>query len=81
MREYCGCQALAAIDLLTREHDTVVNLIGEVRAAHATADLAWMAELARASAGTDRWDGPVALGYFTLMESSRGQTLGKMLCF
>ncbi|MEU7876056.1 hemerythrin domain-containing protein [Dactylosporangium sp. NPDC049140] len=33
MCEYCGCQAIAAIDELTREHDLVVNLIGEVRAA------------------------------------------------
>ena len=30
MCEYCGCQSLAAIDELTREHDVVVNLIGEV---------------------------------------------------
>jgi Hemerythrin HHE cation binding domain len=45
--EYCGCQALAAIDELTREHDVVVNLIGEVRVAHAAADTALMAALAR----------------------------------
>lgn len=47
MCEYCGCQALATIDELTREHDLVVNLISEVRAAHAGADTAQMAELAR----------------------------------
>ncbi|HUZ27342.1 MAG TPA: hemerythrin domain-containing protein [Streptosporangiaceae bacterium] len=47
MCEYCGCQTLATIDELTREHDLVVNLIGEVRAAHAGADLVRMAELAR----------------------------------
>ena len=47
MCEYCGCQALTAIDDLTREHDMVVNLIGEVRAAHALTDTARMAELAR----------------------------------
>ena len=45
--EYCGCQSLAAIDELTREHDAVVNLIGEVRAAHAAADTDGMADLAR----------------------------------
>ncbi|MEV0570379.1 hemerythrin domain-containing protein [Dactylosporangium sp. NPDC050588] len=45
--EYCGCQSLAAIDELTREHDTVVNLIGEVRAARAAADTGGMADLAR----------------------------------
>lgn len=50
MCEYCGCQVLATIDELTREHDLVVNLMGEVRAAHAGADLVRMAELARAIA-------------------------------
>lgn len=47
MCEYCGCQALTAIDELTREHDLVVNLIGDVRAAHAAGDVAKMAQLAR----------------------------------
>ena len=46
MCEYCGCQAVTAIDDLTREHDLVVNLIGEVRAARAATDTARMAELA-----------------------------------
>jgi hemerythrin-like domain-containing protein len=46
MCEYCGCQAIAAIDELTREHDTVVNLIGEVRTAHAGGDVTRMVELA-----------------------------------
>jgi hemerythrin-like domain-containing protein len=47
MCEYCGCQSLTAIDELTREHDYVVNLIGEVRAAHAAADTPRMAAVAR----------------------------------
>jgi hemerythrin-like domain-containing protein len=47
MCEYCGCQAVTAIDELTREHDHVVNLIGDVRAAHTASDTARMAELAR----------------------------------
>ena len=47
MCEYCGCQALATIDELTREHDLVLSLLGEVRAAHAGADTARMAGLAR----------------------------------
>lgn len=47
MCEYCGCRALATIDELTREHDLVINLIGQARAAHAGADAAQMAELAR----------------------------------
>jgi hemerythrin-like domain-containing protein len=47
MCEYCGCQSLAAIEELTREHDEVVNLIGEVRAAHAAADTSRMAAVAR----------------------------------
>ncbi|MFE0510850.1 hemerythrin domain-containing protein [Streptomyces sp. NPDC058964] len=47
MCEYCGCQSLATIDELTREHDTVVNLIGSVRDARRDDDLPRMAELAR----------------------------------
>jgi hemerythrin-like domain-containing protein len=47
MCEHCGCQALATIDELTREHDLVINLMGEVRAARAGADIARMAGLAR----------------------------------
>jgi hemerythrin-like domain-containing protein len=47
MCEYCGCQAIAAIDELTREHDVVVNLTGDVHTAHAAADTGRMAELAR----------------------------------
>ena len=47
MCEYCGCQALATIDELTREHDLVLNLMSEVPAALAGADTARMAELAR----------------------------------
>ena len=47
MCEYCGCQALTAIDELTREHDLVVNLIGGVRAAHTEGDVDRMARLAR----------------------------------
>jgi hypothetical protein len=33
MCEYCGCQEVPAIALLTTEHDAVVGLIGDVRAA------------------------------------------------
>jgi hemerythrin-like domain-containing protein len=47
MCEYCGCQAVAAIDDLTREHELVVNLIGDVRAACGAADVARMVDLAR----------------------------------
>jgi hemerythrin-like domain-containing protein len=47
MCQYCGCQSLAAIDELTREHDLVVNLIGEVRQAHGRADAGAMAVTAR----------------------------------
>ena len=47
MCEYCGCQAVTAIDELTREHDVVVAMIGEVRAAHGEADSGRMAALAR----------------------------------
>ena len=47
MCEYCGCQALTAIDELTREHDLVVRLISQVRSAAAASDTPRMAELAR----------------------------------
>jgi hemerythrin-like domain-containing protein len=33
MCEYCGCQQIAVIDELTREHEAVVSTIGEVRRA------------------------------------------------
>ena len=47
MCEYCGCQALTAIAELTREHDQIVNLIGDVRAALRADDTARMAEVAQ----------------------------------
>lgn len=47
MCEYCGCQALDTIDELTREHDLVLNLMGQARAAQTGADTAQMAALAR----------------------------------
>ncbi|MGW5126561.1 hemerythrin domain-containing protein [Streptomyces sp. NPDC004069] len=47
MCEYCGCQALEAIDELTREHDRVVTLISHVRDAHAGGNIARMADVAR----------------------------------
>lgn len=47
MCEYCGCQAVSAIDVLTREHDAVVNMISEVRTAYARSDVPTMAHLSR----------------------------------
>ncbi len=47
MCEYCGCQAVATIEELTREHDLVLSLLAEMRVARARADTARMAELAR----------------------------------
>ncbi|GAA3494670.1 hemerythrin domain-containing protein [Streptomyces prasinosporus] len=47
MCEYCGCQALATIDELTREHERVVTLISRVRDARRDGAIARMAELAR----------------------------------
>lgn len=47
MCEYCGCQALAPIEELTREHDAVLDLISQVRAAQATGDTGQLMELAR----------------------------------
>ncbi|MFK0252726.1 hemerythrin domain-containing protein [Streptomyces sp. NPDC090445] len=47
MCEYCGCQSLASIDELTREHDEVVRLISHLRPAHQDGDVARMARIAR----------------------------------
>ena len=47
MCEYCGCQAVAAIAELTREHDMVVTLVSQARAAHGVGDVAAMAVIAR----------------------------------
>lgn len=47
MCEYCGCQSVASIDLLTREHDAVVALIAPTRAAATVGDVAAAAVLAR----------------------------------
>lgn len=46
MCEYCGCQALASIDALTREHEQVLALISDVRAARLAGNLARQADLA-----------------------------------
>jgi hemerythrin-like domain-containing protein len=47
MCEYCGCQEVTAIGDLTREHEVVVNLIGEVRSAYGRGDVVAMVDLAR----------------------------------
>ncbi|MCZ2527579.1 hemerythrin domain-containing protein [Streptomyces sp. HB2AG] len=47
MCEYCGCQSLEAVGELTREHDAVVNLVGDVRAARRDGDVPAMAGAAR----------------------------------
>lgn len=47
MCEYCGCQDLPAISLLTSEHDEVVNLIGRARRAHQRGDVPAMLAAAR----------------------------------
>ncbi|MGJ3558435.1 hemerythrin domain-containing protein [Streptomyces sp. INA 01156] len=47
MCEYCGCQSLASIDELTREHDEAVRLISHLRPAHEAGDVVRMAQVAR----------------------------------
>ncbi len=47
MCEYCGCQALAPIDELTREHELVLSLISQVKSAGASCDVPRMADLAQ----------------------------------
>ncbi|MFJ7290493.1 hemerythrin domain-containing protein [Streptomyces collinus] len=47
MCEYCGCQSLASLGELTREHDEVVRLISHLRPAHQEGGVARMAEVAR----------------------------------
>jgi hemerythrin-like domain-containing protein len=45
--EYCGCQSLASIDELTREHDEVIRLISHLRSAHQKGDVARMIQFVR----------------------------------
>ena len=47
MCEYCGCQQIAVIDELTREHDAVVSAICDVRRALAAGSVAAAAEACR----------------------------------
>lgn len=47
MCQYCGCQAITEIERLTREHDDVVTMIGDVRAARDRGDVAGVAAVAR----------------------------------
>ncbi|MFF2516522.1 hemerythrin domain-containing protein [Streptomyces sp. NPDC058086] len=47
MCEYCGCQSLASIDELTREHDEVARLISHLRPARQDGDVDRMAQIAR----------------------------------
>lgn len=47
MCEYCGCQQIAVIDELTREHEAVVSAIGDVRRALASGSVAAGAEACR----------------------------------
>jgi hemerythrin-like domain-containing protein len=47
MCEYCGCQEVTVIGELTREHDEVVGLIAEARAAYTAGDVDAMAVVAR----------------------------------
>jgi hypothetical protein len=46
VREHCGRQARAAIDALIREHEEVLALVSDVRAARLSGDLLRQAELA-----------------------------------
>jgi hemerythrin-like domain-containing protein len=46
MCEYCGSREVPAIGELTREHERVVDLIGDVRTAHRHGDMERMAHLA-----------------------------------
>lgn len=45
MCEYCGCQSVPVIAELTTEHDQIVELVGETRAAYQRADIEAMVEL------------------------------------
>lgn len=47
MCEYCGCQTITAIKELTREHDEIADLIGDVHVAYQADDLAQMIMLSR----------------------------------
>jgi Hemerythrin HHE cation binding domain len=47
MCEDCGCQALPAVELLMREHEVLVNLIGAAQRALSSGDLDRAGELTR----------------------------------
>ena len=47
MCEYCGCQALATIDELTREHDAALDLMRTARTAIAVGDLPAVRDVCR----------------------------------
>jgi hemerythrin-like domain-containing protein len=47
MWDYCGCQDLSSIDEPTREHNQILGLISDMRAARAEGDMPRMADLAR----------------------------------
>lgn len=47
MCEYCGCQSVPSLGELAREHDRMVELIVETRAAHRDGDVVRMAQLAQ----------------------------------
>jgi len=48
MCEYCGCQSLESIRILTEEHDQVVDLIGAARSAHRQGELGTLIEKCQA---------------------------------
>ena len=50
MCEYCGCQEVTAIAELTREHDTVVGMFADARAAVSARNVAAAAAVARSMA-------------------------------
>lgn len=60
MCEYCGCQSLPAIAQLTAEHDQVLDLVFQVRAADKRGNIEEMIELCRKLV--------VVLGPHTLVE-------------
>ncbi len=46
MCSYCGCRSLAVIGRLSAEHETIINVMGELRRAHASGDSPQVANLA-----------------------------------
>ncbi len=79
MCQYCGCQSVAAVDLLTREHDAVVALFAPLRAAAAVRDLTGVAAVAkRVAVLLEPHTEVEEVGLFPLMETDHAEHIARL---